>query len=69
VAQTLPERIKRAEIEAGWHPGVILAEAPRNKDLKREVEELRRANEIHRTASACFAHAELDSKLISECLH
>jgi len=35
----------------------------RVKDLEREVAELRRANEILKTASAFFAQAELDRKL------
>ncbi|MGH9268210.1 MAG: hypothetical protein ACRD0D_08525 [Acidimicrobiales bacterium] len=33
------------------------------KELEREVGELRRANEILKTASAFFASAELDRKL------
>jgi len=41
------------------------AEAQRIKDLERENKELRRANEILRTASAFFAQAELDRKLKS----
>jgi transposase-like protein len=32
------------------------------KDLEREVRELRRANDILRTASAYFAQAELDRR-------
>jgi transposase len=34
----------------------------RVKDLEREVRELRRANDILRTASAYFAQAELDRR-------
>lgn len=41
------------------------AEAQRIKELEREVKELRRANEILKTASAFFAQAELDRKLKS----
>ena len=44
-------------------PGVTTAEAQRIKDLEAEVRELRRANEILKTASAFFAAAELDRKL------
>jgi transposase-like protein len=65
VPQTLLEWVKRAEIEAGSRPGVTVAETQRIKDLEREVKELRRANEILRTASAFFAQAELDRKLKS----
>ena len=38
-------------------------EAQRIAELEREVKELRRANEILRTASAFFAAAELDRKI------
>jgi transposase-like protein len=46
-------------------PGTTTAEAQRIKELEREVKELRRANDILRTASAFFAQAELDRKLKS----
>ncbi len=65
VPQTLLEWVKRAEIDAGARPGTPCAEAQRVKDLEREVKELRRANDILRTASAFFAQAELDRKLKS----
>ena len=53
------------EIDAGQRPGTTTAEAKRIKELEREVKELRRANDILRTASAFFAQAELDRKLKS----
>jgi transposase-like protein len=65
VPQTLLEWVKRAEVDAGTRPGTSTAEAQRIKDLEREVKELRRANDILRTASAFFAQAELDRKLKS----
>ena len=65
VPQTLLEWVKRAEVDAGERPGTTTAEAQRIKDLERENKELRRANEILRTASAFFAQAELDRKLKS----
>jgi transposase len=46
-------------------PGTTTAEAQRIEELEREVKELRRANDILRTASAFFAQAELDRKLKS----
>ena len=61
--QTLLERVKRAEVDARARPGMTTAEAQRIKDLERENKELRRANEIQRTASAFFAQAKLDRKL------
>ena len=65
VPQTLLDWVKRTEIDAGSRPGTTTAEAKRIKDLERENKELRRANDILRTASAFFAQAELDRKLKS----
>jgi len=55
--------VQQAEVDEGRRPGVSTAEAKRIAELEREVKELRRANEILRTASAFFAAAELDRKL------
>jgi len=57
VPQTLHEWVKRQEIDRGVREGVTTAEAQPVKDLEREVEELRRANEILKLASAFFAQA------------
>jgi len=65
VPQTLLEWVKRTEVDAGARPGVTTAERERLKELERENKELRRANDILRTASAFFAQAELDRKLKS----
>ena len=65
VPQTLLEWVKRAQVDAGTRPGTTTAEAQRIKELERENKELRRANDILRTASAFFAQAELDRKLKS----
>ena len=61
--ETLRGWVKQAEIDAGQAPGMTTAEAQRIKELEAEVRELRRANEILKTASAFFAAAELDRKL------
>lgn len=55
--------VKRAEVDAGERPGVTSSEHEELKRLRRENAELKRANEILRTASAFFAAAELDRKL------
>ena len=47
-------------MDAGAGEDVTTVEAQRVKELKREVKELRRANEILKLASAFFAQAELD---------
>jgi transposase-like protein len=62
-ADTLRGWIERAEIDAGERPGVPSSVEARIKELERENAELRRANEILKTASAFFAAAELDRRL------
>ena len=57
--ETLRKWRRRAEVDSGARPGVTSEENSELKRLKRENAELRRANEILRTASAFFA-AELD---------
>ena len=61
--ETLRNWVQQAEVDEGHRPGVTSAEAQRIRELEREVKELRRANEILRTASAFFAAAELDRKV------
>ncbi len=51
---TLRGWIERKEIDAGERPGVPSAAEARMKELERENFELRRANEILKTASAFF---------------
>ena len=63
VAHTRPEWVKRDEVDAGARPGITTADREQIKALEREVKELRRANEILKTASAFFAQAELDRRL------
>jgi transposase len=60
---TLRGWIERKEIDTGQRPGVPSTTEARIKELERENAELRRANEILKTASAFFAQAELDRKL------
>ena len=57
--ETLRKWIRRAEVDGGTRPGLTSEEHAEIKRLKREVAELRRANEILKAASAFFA-AELD---------
>ncbi|WP_148575820.1 IS3 family transposase [Nocardioides caldifontis] len=53
--ETLRNWVQQAEIDAGERAGTTTAEAKRIADLEREVKELRRANDILKTASAFFA--------------
>jgi len=50
---------RKAQVDAGERPGVSSSEHAEIRRLKREVAELRRANEVLKAASAFFA-AELD---------
>jgi transposase len=61
--ETLRNWVNQAEIDAGDRAGASTAETRRLAELERENLELRRANEILRTASAFFAAAELDRRL------
>ncbi|MCW2615460.1 MAG: transposase [Frankiales bacterium] len=61
--ETLRNWVQQAEIDEGHRPGVTSEEARRIAELERENRELRRANEILRTASAFSASAELDRRL------
>jgi transposase len=63
VPQTLLEWVKRQEVDSGQREGLSTSERERIKALERENKELRRANDILKTASAFFAQAELDRQL------
>ena len=65
IPQTLLEWVKREEVDGGKRDGLTTSERDRLKQLERENKELRRANEILKTASAFFAQAELDRRLKS----
>lgn len=57
--ESLRTWIKQDEIDRGEGPGLTTQEQAQIKELRQEVRELRRANEILKRASAFFA-AELD---------
>ena len=61
--ESLRRWVKQSEIDDGKRDGLSTSEREEMKALKREVKELRRANEILKTASAFFAQAELDRRL------
>lgn len=60
---TLRHWVDGDDVEAGVRPGVSSEVAAELKALRRENAELRRANDILKTASAFFAQAELDRRL------
>jgi len=65
VPQTLLDWVKREEVNGSQRDGLTTSERDRLKQLERENKELRRANEILKTASAFFAQPELDRRLKS----
>jgi transposase len=60
-AETLRKWGRRAETDEGLRPGLTSDERERLKTLEREVRELRRANEMLKSAAAFFG-AELDRR-------
>ncbi len=57
--ETLRTWIRRGEVDVGQRPGVTSELAAENKQLRKDIAELRRANEILK-AAAIFFGAELD---------
>jgi transposase len=60
-SETLRKWVRRAEVDGGRRPGLTTEERERMKVLERENKELRRANEILKSAAAFFG-AELDRR-------
>ena|SRR3990172_10495038 len=60
-AETLRAWVRQVKRDRGRRPGLTTTEREQMKALERENRELRRANEILKTASAFFA-AELDRR-------
>ena len=59
--ETLRIWVRRAETDAGQRPGLTTEERQQLRELQRENKELRRANEILKSAAAFFG-AELDRR-------
>lgn len=59
--ETLRTWVRRVEVDEGRRPGLTTDERAKLKELEREVRELRRANEILKSASLFFA-TELDGR-------
>jgi transposase len=60
--ESLRRWVRQAERDGGRRLGMTTDERERLRVLERENQELRRANEILRKASAFFAQAELDRR-------
>jgi len=59
--ETLRTWVRRVEVDEGRRPGLTTDERAKLKELERENRELRRANEILKSASLFFA-TELDGR-------
>jgi transposase len=59
--ESLRTWVRQAEVDRGERPGTTTSDAERIRELERENRELRRANEILKTASIFFA-GELDPR-------
>ena len=60
--ETLRKWVRQAERDTGQRPGLTTSERERLAVLERENRELKRTNEILKTASAFFAQAALDRR-------
>jgi len=60
-SESLRSWVKQAEIDGGLRPGLTTDERQRLAELEKENRELRRANEILKSAAAFFAR-ELDPR-------
>ena len=60
--ETLRNWVRQAERDQGKRAGLTSSERDRFKQLERENQELKRANEILRKAAAFFAQAEFDRR-------
>jgi transposase len=61
-SEALRRWVRQSERDEGERGGLSTSDRERLKQLERENRELKRANEILRTASAFFAQAELDRR-------
>lgn len=59
--ETLRSWVRRVEVDEGRRPGLTTDERAKLKELERDNRELRRANEILKSASLFFA-TELDGR-------
>ena len=61
--------VKKAQIDQGTRPGTTTDEAQRIKELEKEVRELRRANAILKSASACLSRRSVSAYLVDLPVH
>ena len=61
--------VKKAQIDQGTRPGTTTDQAQRIKELEKEVRELRRANAILKSASACLSRRSVSAHLVDLPVH
>ena len=61
--------VKKAQIDQGTRPGTTTDEAQRIKELEKEIRELRRANAILKSASACLSRRSVSAHLVDLPVH
>ena len=61
--------VRQAESDQGTRPGTTTDEAQRIKELVKEVRELRRANAILKSASACLSRRSVSARPVDLPVH
>ena len=61
--------VKKAQIDQGTRPGTTTDEAQRIKELEKEVRELRRANAIPKSTSACLTRRSVSARPVDLPVH
>ena len=61
--------VKKAQVDQGARPGTTTDEAQRIKELEKEVRELRRANAILKSASACLSRRSVSAHPVDLPVH
>ena len=67
--EALRSWVKKAQIDGGLRPGTTTDEAQRIKELEKEVRELRRANAILKSASACLSRRSVSARPVDLPVH
>ena len=61
--------VKKAQIDQGTRPGTTTDQAQRIKELVKEIRELRRANAILKSASACLSRRSVSARPVDLPVH
>ena len=61
--------VKKAQVDGGLRPGTTADQAQRIKELEKEVRELRRANAIPKSASACLSRRSVSARPVDLPVH